>query len=316
MTPRVSVVMSVFNGAAHLGATLDSILGQTLREIEVIVVDDGSTDATGAVLRNAAHRDPRLRTITVENGGLTRALIRGCTEARAPLIARHDCDDFSDPRRLELQAAAFNASPDLVFVSSWTAFVGPELEPLYVARGVSTGGRPADIIDPSDAWGVRGGPTSHPSVTFRRDAYERAGGYRAEWYYGQDWDLWYRLAERGKFLMIDRLLYTARVTTGSISGSAKRRQEAIGKLSREAFLARQRGESDAKIVARAAAIRPSPGDRKDPSSGLYFIGEALRRNGDPRARDYFRRAIAARPLLPRAWIRWVQTLRSGGEGRS
>src|SRR5438132_1427436 len=84
MTPRVSVVMSVYNGAAHLRPTLDSIASQTLRDVEIIVVDDGSTDATGDILREAAGRDARIRIITQENRGLTRALIRGCATATAP----------------------------------------------------------------------------------------------------------------------------------------------------------------------------------------------------------------------------------------
>src|SRR2546430_3305175 len=129
--PRVSVVMSVYNGAAHLAATLDSILAQTLSDFELIAVDDGSTDGTLPILAVYARRDPRIRVITQENRGLTRALIRGCEEARAPLIARHDAGDLSDPRRLEEQVARFDVSAELAFCSAWTAFVGPEPEPLY-----------------------------------------------------------------------------------------------------------------------------------------------------------------------------------------
>jgi GT2 family glycosyltransferase len=310
MTPRVSVVMSVYNGAAHLAQTLDSILRQTLSDIEVIVVDDGSTDATGAILRNAALRDPRLRVITQENQGLTRALILGCAEARAPLVARHDADDLSDPRRLEKEAAALDADPDLAFVACWTAFVGPEMEPLSVSRGTGRARQPVSILDDRETWGVIDGPTSHCCVMFRRDAYQRAGGYRAEWKYGQDWDLWYRLAERGKFQMIEEVLYTARFTPGGISGSARRRQAAVAKLSLEALRVRQRGQSDAPIATRAAAI--GRGARAGEAAGLYFIGEALRRNGDPRAKSYLRRAIAARPLDPRAWVRYAQALLARG----
>ncbi len=96
---------------------------------------------------------------------------------------------------------------------------------------------------------------------FRRDAYERAGGYRAAFYYGQDYDLWYRLAELGKFLYIDEVLYTARITPDSITGAARERQLAIGELSREALAARQRGEPDTEVLARAAAITRAPSAR-------------------------------------------------------
>ena len=79
--PEVSVVMSVYNGASHLAATMDSILSQEGVELEFIVVNDGSTDKTGEILDDYAQRDSRVRVIHQENTGLTRALIRGCDAA-------------------------------------------------------------------------------------------------------------------------------------------------------------------------------------------------------------------------------------------
>jgi hypothetical protein len=145
---------------------------------------------------------------------------------------------------------------------------------------------------------------------FRRDAYERAGGYRAAFYYGQDFDLWYRLAEAGRFQATQAVLYTARITPGSISTAARAQQERLAKLSRAALEARRRGETDDAIVAAAAEVRPVRGgaSRRTRAAGLYFIGEALRRNGDVRARRYLVRALAAWPLSPRAWLRLLQSL--------
>ena len=88
--PEVSVVMSVYNGASHLFATLDSILSQEGVKFEFIVVNDGSSDKTGRILNDYAQRDSRLRIIHQENTGLTRALIRGCDAARGEFIARQD----------------------------------------------------------------------------------------------------------------------------------------------------------------------------------------------------------------------------------
>lgn len=305
----ISVVMSVYNGAPTLGATLDSILGQTERDFECIIVDDGSTDATPAILAEYASRDPRIRVIRQPNAGLTRALIAGCAEARGVYIARQDAGDLSDPRRFEMQKRALDTDPDVVFVSGATLFAGPELEPLQVNRGSGAPAIPAFILDLSMPHALIDGPTHHGAVMFRRDAYERAGGYRAAFYYGQDYDLWYRLAELGKFLYIDEVLYTARITPDSITGAARKQQLAIGELSREALVARQRGESDTEVLARAAAIIRAP--RQGLSrrgKGLYFIGEALRRNRDRRARGYLLRSIAAWPFSIRAWVRYLQSL--------
>jgi glycosyltransferase involved in cell wall biosynthesis len=305
--PRVSVVMSVYNGAKHLAPTIDSILAQTERDLELVVVDDGSTDATPEILRDAAARDSRVRVIEQANTGLTRALIAGCAAARAPYIARQDAGDLSHPRRLAAQCRLLD-DPDVTFVSCATQYVGPEDEPLWVVRPAGAALEAANIIDLDRAPGLTDGPTHHGSVLFRRDAYERAGGYRPQFYYGQDFDLWYRLAALGRFRTTDEVLYTARVTPDSISGAARGAQQRLAKLSRAALDARMRGETEEAILAEAASIGRVQG-KTSAGPGLYLIGEALRRNGDPRARPYLRRAIAAQPFSLRAWIRWVQSLR-------
>ena len=87
--------MSVYNGASNLAATMDSILSQEGVEFEFIVVNDGSTDATGEILDDYARRDNRVRVIHQENTGLTRALIRGCAAASGEFIARQDAGDVS-----------------------------------------------------------------------------------------------------------------------------------------------------------------------------------------------------------------------------
>jgi hypothetical protein len=305
----ISVVMSVYNSGDTLASTLDSILGQTERDFECIVVDDGSTDATPAILGDYAARDPRVRVIRQANTGLTRALIAGCAAARGLYIARHDAGDLSDRHRFELQKRALDADDSVAFVSSATQYAGPDLEPLWVTHPTGAALQPAHVLDLTIPGALTDGPTHHGSVMFRRDAYERAGGYRAAFYYGQDFDLWLRLAEIGKFVAIDQVLYTARITPESISGTARSRQEQLGQLSRAALEARQRGQSEADILDRAAAItRVSQRAVSSRGKGLYFIGEALRRNGDARARRYLGRSIAACPFSIRAWIRYLQSL--------
>jgi glycosyltransferase involved in cell wall biosynthesis len=301
---KVSVVMSVYNGAPHLVETIDSILNQTERDFEFVIVDDGSSDATPDILSRCS--DPRLRVITQPNTGLTRALIAGCAAARAPLIARQDVGDLSHPERLAKQCAMFD-DPDVTFVSCATQYVGPQDEPLWTVPPTGAALEPRDVIDLRLPSGLTDGPTHHGSVTFRRDSYNRAGGYRPQFYYGQDFDLWYRLAAVGKFQTTREVLYTARVTPYSISGLARNAQQRLSRLSRASLQARTRGESDDAILAEAAAIGRLHGNAS-PGPGLYLIGEALRRNRDPRARAYLRKAVAAHPFWVRAWIRWVQSL--------
>jgi len=300
--------MSVYNGGDELRPTLASILAQSGVDFELVVIDDGSTDSSGAVLDDIAARDSRVHVIHQENRGLTRALATGCAGAHGRYIARHDCGDTSHPRRLALQKQLLDDNADLAFVSCWTAYVGPEDEPLYETRGSGAASAPTAILDPSREWGVVDGPTHHGSVMMRRDAYERAGGYRAAFAVGQDWDLWYRIAALGKFQTVPETLYTAQITPGSISGGARTAQQELAKLSLAAMNARQRGGSDEEILRRAAAVRVVRDTTPcGEARGLYAIGEVLRRRRDPRACPYFRRALALCPSLIKAWIRYAQS---------
>jgi hypothetical protein len=303
--------MGVYNGAATLCETLDSILAQTESDFELIVVDDGSTDASPWILAEYAAREPRLRILTQANAGLTRALITGCAAARGTYVARHDAGDLSDPRRFAMQKQLLDADPTVVFVSCATQYSGPELEPIWVAHPTTAALSPANIIDLTGVKPLTDGPTHHGSVMFRRDTYERAGGYRAAFYYGQDHDLWHRLAMLGRFQTIDQALYTARLTADSISSSARHEQEQISALSRRALEARLRGEPEEPMLAAASAIGRVRSHRWcRQARGLYFIGEALRRNRDPRSRRYLLAAAVRCPFLAQAWVRLVQSLLS------
>jgi len=299
---KISVVMGVYNAGPLLAETLDSILRQTHPDFEVVLVDDGSAEPVRVA-------DPRVRVIRLDtNRGLTRALIEGCAAARGEYIARHDAGDLSHPERLAKQAALLDANPELAFVSCHTALVGPRQEPLLVHKGKGKASEPVAILDLNEKHGIIDGPTSHGSVMFRRDAYERAGGYRAAFYYGQDWDLWYRLAAVGKFQIVPEVLYTMRVLPDGISTTARGPQSQLARLSRAALEARMTGQSDDEILARAAQIRKGTKRRFARAHGLYFIGEALRRNGDRRARGYLLRAALAGPILPKPWLRLLQSL--------
>lgn len=309
--PRISVVMSVFNGAATLAAAVESVLAQTESDFEFIVIDDASVDESLTILERSATSDPRIRVLRNQaNLGLTRSLIAGCATARGRFIARHDAGDLSHPSRLAREAALLDATSDLAFVSCWTEFVGPELEHLYEARGTGLANRPMAVLPRgTETTALLDGPSSHGSVMFRRDAYERAGGYRREFYYGQDWDLWYRLAAHGTFQMCPEVLYRGRIIPESISISARHVQETFSGLLLDAMRARHASQPEEPILARASAIDRTPhGTRRSRADGFYFIGEILRANGDPRARRYLRAAVTAEPLSAKTWFRWLQSL--------
>lgn len=285
---KLSVVMAVFNGATTLAATLDSILAQSDRDFELIVVDDGSTDATPSIL--ASYSDARIRVITQPNAGLTRALIRGCAEARTEVIARHDCGDRSHPERFARQLALLE---NATVVSCATRFVDPDGDLLYVARADGDDVRRSLLHD--DAGHIHALP-HHGSAMFRRDAYVRAGGYRAEFRVAQDLDLWIRIAQSGgTFAIADEVLYDATVEVRSISGVAREAQVA----STEIAVALRDGRGS---LADAAAVAPARVTPRGEAAALYFIGKCLLQQRNRKGLRYLREAVRKDPWHWRAWV--------------
>jgi glycosyltransferase involved in cell wall biosynthesis len=309
VTPQVSVVMSVYNEAHHQVAYVESVLAQRGVELELVLVDDGSTDGSGPLADQLASHDPRVRVLHQENQGLTRALIAGCRAARSEYIARQDSGDLSEPSRLQAQRRALDHHPELSFVSSWTEFCGPELEPLFVKRGSGVALQPTAVLDLTRPHGISDGPTHHGSVTFRRSAYDASGGYRDAFRLGQDWDLWYRLAAVGRFLTVPEVLYRVRVSPSGLSLTHRRRQTQFSRLTLEALKLRSRGLAEDDVLERARRLSDAPpaeSARKTMAGAYYFIGECLRRNRDSRSTVYLEQAVALDPLHWRARLRLAQ----------
>jgi glycosyltransferase involved in cell wall biosynthesis len=196
--PAVSVVMPVRDAEATIDEALASVLGQTLRDLEVVVVDDGSTDRTPALLDTWAARDDRVRPSRGPARGIVAALNDGLAAARAPLVARMDADDVALPGRLEAQVAYLAARPDV-------AVAGCLVE-CFPRHALTAGMRHYEawlnsVVEPEDV--ARElfveSPMPHPGVMFRRDAVLAAGGYR-DGPFPEDYDLWLRLHAEGRRL--------------------------------------------------------------------------------------------------------------------
>jgi glycosyltransferase EpsE len=170
MTPRVSVVSSVYNGEAYFGRAIPGILGQTFEDFEFIVVDDGSQDCTLEKLRELAGRDRRVRVFAPGRLGAAAAYNYGVTQARGEYIARQDFDDRSYPDRLRLQVALLDAHPEIGMVGGYYVLVDERRDERYV-RMPPTEHR---AIISAMAKYV---PIAHTVATFRRQAWTEAGGY-------------------------------------------------------------------------------------------------------------------------------------------
>ncbi|MEQ9411992.1 MAG: glycosyltransferase family A protein [Fuerstiella sp.] len=306
---EVSFVTSVYNDAEFVAESLDSILQQSFTDFEVIVVNDGSTDGSPAILRQYADQDSRVRLIDQENQGLTRALIRGCGAATGAYIARQDADDWSHPDRVQKQLQAFRSNADLVFVGCW-------------AEGMTKEGKVLERVERPCAPAVatrelrfrRQGPPAHGSVMFRRDIYNQVGGYRPEFYFSQDSDLWLRMAEVGPITYLPEVLYRYRRDAGSLSSVRHDVQYQFGEIGQACHALRLNGGDEAELLAEAAELTAgirsggldTSGERQRVAATQYLIGSQLAMNGDRDALRYLWPVIRQRPWHLKAWIRLLQ----------
>jgi hypothetical protein len=298
--PAVSVVMPVRNAEAYLRSSVASVLSQKGIDLELIVVENGSNDGTPRILEELAQSDSRIRVLRSDPPGLTAALIAGCAAARADVIARQDAGDRSLPERLGRQFALLEADPSLVLVSCAVRYVGPEGEELYdAAERDGEAVRRSLLLD--DASHIRG-INHHGTAMFRRKAYLEAGGYRPQFRFAQDLDLWIRLGSLGAIAFLAEALYVATITPDSISGTHRAEQVALTRL---AVMLRDASTETDRTALLAEAAQVGAGAPKmtihRTASGYYFIGSCLRRRGDARARRYLAACVRRNPLHWRGW---------------
>jgi len=228
--PKVAVVMTAYNAMPYLPKAVDSILGQTLSDLELIVVDDGSSDETPVVLAEYVVRDPRVRVVTNSpNKGLSRSRNIGVGEVRAPYFAIQDADDFSTPDRLEKQVAYLEGHPNAAAV--FAGFIITDVDQRPVVKRY--------VLDDPEAIRARMQETHcvhHPAGMFRTDVMRAVGGYREGFPFPEyDWAL--RVLERHDLASIHEALYYYRWVPNSLSvagaGIQKECQEIAQQFARE-----------------------------------------------------------------------------------
>jgi len=247
--PPVSWVMPVFNGGRYLREAVESVLCQTFGDFEFIVINDGSTDGSAAVLEEYASRDRRLRVFSQENRGLVDALNRGCALARGELIARMDADDVSLPDRLRLQVAFLSEHPEVALLGGQLIIIDEE------NRIVRTSGGSAESAVLKERLFAGKPVFAHPAVVMRAQAFREAGGYRKPFLHAEDYDLWLRIAEHHEVANLPVPLLRHRVHPGQVTHQHVRQQIV------------------STLAARAAArVRRQTGE--DPSAGWTVATEA------------------------------------------
>lgn len=316
--PRLSVVMSVFNGEDSLEKTINSVLSQTFSEFEFIIVNDGSNSSSSELLQKLRQRDRRITILEhpkKENRGLTNSLILGCEFAQADFIARQDNGDISHPQRFTEQIELLNANPLLSMVSAGTRFVTPDEEILYdviqnkndVQNGLST-----KVLQDLK------GPPHHGSVMFRTDMYRQVGGYRNEFYVAQDLDLWVRLVELGSHQSLNEIRYTAYFEKASISSLRRELQLQTTRLIHLCATERAELGNDSQTLPKVKELSTHYINKKihtgffqrarSDSNYYYFVGSNLLKKNRKAAIRYFTLAIKSNPFAAKPYAKLAMAL--------
>ena len=211
MTPKVSVLMAVYNGEKYLPEAINSILGQTFTDFEFLIVDDGSRDRTPEIIRS--YQDPRIRPISNPgNVGLTHSLNQGLDLARGEYLARMDSDDISLPERLAKQVTHMDVNSEIAVCGTWAKDID--------AQGRVTGVRETPVGRHLEREYWRPSPIIHPSAMIRR-AHLNGLHYDEQIRYAQDFDLWLRMKPIHKLANLPEHLLLYRVHGKSITVSQR-----------------------------------------------------------------------------------------------
>ncbi|MDD4553491.1 MAG: glycosyltransferase [Bacteroidales bacterium] len=255
--PVLSVLMPVYNGREFLKPAIDSILAQTYRDFELIIVNDGSTDDTQAVIDS--YKDPRIVATVQKNQGVARSLNNGLDVARGTYVRRHDADDVSTPDSFRIQIDFLESHPEYVMVCNQQAFMTARGRIAWKYRVPNN-----DFFHGQDFTDLgfehftvdKSSPVVHGTACFRREAVIAMGKYRTEFTVSEDNDLWLRLLEKYKIAVLNRCTYFMRLHGTSAT------QRHAGKIKHFRNLlidfSRQRRETGTDPIMRGEPVPPPP----------------------------------------------------------
>ncbi len=254
MTPEVSIVMPVHNGASWLHEAVESVLRQSFTAFELLIIDDGSQDESPAISSRFARRDRRVRVIRQSKLDLASTLNRGFSEAAASVIARIDADDRAAPERIECQIRFLRAHPEIGLVGSWAEKIDARGRHLGWLRPETRSRELIGILQWTN-------PFIHSSIMLRADIARRLGGYRRAFKAAEDYDLWLRFAEVTNVANLPEFLVQYRRHARNVSKHDELRQAFSARLARNCAAMRRQGFADAANDLTGPPDWHSPGSR-------------------------------------------------------
>lgn len=232
-TPEISIIMTAYNTQKYVEAAVRSLLDQDFEDFELVIVNDGSKDATGTILDRLAKEDTRVRVFHQVNTGICAASNYAVSQTRADIIARLDSDDIAHPTRLAKQLA-YLRKHDLSCIGTYVNFIDHKGRLLTTIKSPHENDAIQETL-------MRGHCCIwHTSAMFTRAVFDKAGGYDEEFDCSVDMDLWLRMGEAGKLGNVPECLQQYRMHMDSVSSTKRRRQRDMGREACERA-ARRRG---------------------------------------------------------------------------
>ncbi|MCK9267047.1 glycosyltransferase [bacterium] len=298
MKTEITVLMAVYNGEKYVREAIESILSQTFKDFEFLIVDDGSDDSTPRIL--AEYKDSRIKIVrNPKNIGLAASLNTGIKLSSGKFIARQDADDISMPERLERQVSFIHNKKDIALVGTWVLTIN------------SNGEKVDKVIYPCDDATIRKNIVvrnqfAHGSVMYRKGAVVSAGCYNELFRFSEDYNLWLRLVEFGEAANIPEFLYKWRMAEPIFYSEKKIGEEMYCLLTRELFDERKKGNkanlqflTPHWVEENLSLIKQQFGFKRRRTVSQFFCNWALKRflKGDKvNARRYIRMALRNNPF--------------------
>lgn len=246
---KVSIVLSVYNGASTLVDALETTLSQTFSDFELIAIDDGSVDNSLDILQLYASRDERILVLRNEqNLGLANSLNKAIHISNSDYVMRMDQDDLNLSERLRYQMEVMNVHPEIGCISCYV----DALFDSNVSKETRTGVQKFEQARRPLALSYELIPEKltmhnvfhHGEVLFRKHLWKQIGGYRAEFTMSEDYDLWLRMIDHTSFYIVPLILYIRRFSDSNSSSIYSRLQRFTEKLAKECYWLRKTGKDD------------------------------------------------------------------------
>lgn len=294
-TPLVSVVLPAYNAERYIELAVTSILQQTLVNIEVIIIDDNSTDKTLEITEHLSKNDARVKIIkNTVNEGIVCCLNKGIGIAQSNFIARMDADDISKKDRLSKQVEFLKKNPDIILLGTGVEVIDSKGKHLGFRQYPENNDEILIMLKHKS-------PFAHPTVIFHKEHVIKTGGYREKYRTGQDYDLWARLQKEGKFANINEPLLKYRIHGEQVTHKKLKEQHQSHIESRQENM----GIPDYSLAERLTGKDGTLG-----SKYLYISQQQSQLSNRYASFIYNLRSIINSPLNPRAWKFLITLIKS------